>query len=121
MRAKAQLAWRCQKHPWTKMTLRFGRNTRSGQPGSAARAAGNGSPARTQSCGPQVSGREFFERTRAMIWERSSGVSESTTKSYAPFRGASNGHLSAIYCSLASRTTHASDTFFWRAISSSVW
>ena len=68
-----------------------------------------------------LAGREFFERTRAMTSDRFSGVSESTTKSYAPCLGASNGHLSAIYCSLASRTTHASDTFFWRAMSSSVW
>jgi hypothetical protein len=32
-----------------------------------------------------------------------------------------SGHLSAIYCSDASRTTHASETLFWRAMSSRVW
>jgi len=53
-----------------------------------------------------------------MISDRSLGESESTTKFYAPFRGTSNGHLSAIYCSAASRTTQASDTFFWCAMSS---
>src|SRR5213078_3867410 len=32
-----------------------------------------------------------------------------------------SGHFSAMYCSLASRTTQANDTFFSRAMSSSVW
>jgi hypothetical protein len=51
---------------------------------------------------------------------RSLGRRKSIHTPYSPFGTLKSGHLSAMYCSAASRTTQASDTFFSLAMPSSV-
>jgi hypothetical protein len=66
------------------------------------------------------SGRVSFPLTRAILSDRSFGDRVSTQSPYSVLRPLNSGHLAPMYCSAASRTTQATDTFFPLAISANV-
>ena len=72
--AYLQPGWRCQKHPWTKITARYLGNTISGEPGKSLACNRKRYPMPCRSERTCFSGLVFVLRTRDMFRNRCSGV-----------------------------------------------
>lgn len=71
--ASIQPGWRCQKHPWTKMTVRCLANTRSGEPGRFFLCNRYRSPSANAALLTSISGAVFLDRILAIIMLRRAG------------------------------------------------
>ena len=72
-----QRAWRCQKHPWTKIAILSRGRTMSGRPGRSLRCKRNRKPIRCRRLRTASSGRVSHARTHDINFDRFSGVSVS--------------------------------------------
>jgi hypothetical protein len=68
---------RCQKHPWTKITVLYRVSTISGLPGRSLRCSLNRKPSACNARRSATSGEVFEERIRDMRFDRSDGLRKS--------------------------------------------
>lgn len=92
--AYRQPGWRCQKHPWTRMTFRRDGNTRSGRPGKSRRWSRKRYPRRWARRRTAISGRVSRPRMPDITFDRFSAVKTSMRR---PIQSVIQFYRSASY------------------------